>query len=203
MRLVDTTISQTLHQLIEGTLFMILKVVSVAIVLPLFVIPAVVTFALGGWLSVLYMHAQLSVKREMSNAQAPVLGHFGGAIAGLGMCSLEGDIFVSLSVHSVDHGVWRARGIHERVLQTNRSLQSDRTDLHCFDTVSGRSISRLSDARIEWENAARRWVSVRVNLLGVSLTTALAVYLTYVAPVGASNTGFSLSMASKLTFTIS
>ena len=69
--------------------------------------------------------------------------------------------------------------------------------------MSGRSISRLSDARIEWENAARRWVSVRVNLLGVSLTTALAVYLTYVAPVGASNTGFSLSMASKLTFTIS
>ena len=40
-----------------------------------------------------------------------------------------------------------------------------------------------------------RWVSVRVNVAGAALTTFLAFYLTYVSPIGASNTGFSLSMA--------
>jgi hypothetical protein len=38
---------------------------------------------LGGWIGRIYMKAQLSVKREMSNAKVPVLGHFGAAIAGL------------------------------------------------------------------------------------------------------------------------
>ena len=80
----DTTVSRTFAEVLEGTLYMMLKVVSVAIVLPLFILPTTVTFALGGWISVLYMRAQLSVKREMSNAQAPVLGHFSGAVAGLG-----------------------------------------------------------------------------------------------------------------------
>ncbi len=40
----------------------------------------------GGWLGHLYMKAQLSVKRELSNAKSPVLGHIGAAIAGLGKC---------------------------------------------------------------------------------------------------------------------
>ena len=32
----------------------------------------------------LYLRAQLSVKREQSVAQAPILSHFGAAMAGLG-----------------------------------------------------------------------------------------------------------------------
>jgi hypothetical protein len=38
---------------------------------------------IGGWCGQLYIRAQLCVKREMSNARAPVLGHFGAAIAGI------------------------------------------------------------------------------------------------------------------------
>ena len=52
--------------------------------LPIFVIPGLLLGAVGGYLGQVYMKAQLSVKREMSNAKAPVLGHFGAAIAGLG-----------------------------------------------------------------------------------------------------------------------
>ena len=73
-----------LHELFEGAIYLILRIVSVMLVLPVFIIPAVIACILGGWLSVIYMREQLSVKREMSNAQAPVIGHFGGAIAGLG-----------------------------------------------------------------------------------------------------------------------
>ncbi|KAJ7814135.1 P-loop containing nucleoside triphosphate hydrolase protein [Mycena olivaceomarginata] len=46
------------------------------------------SFVLHSWRDLnptqqIYIAAQLSVKREMSNAKAPVLGHFGAAIAGL------------------------------------------------------------------------------------------------------------------------
>ncbi|KAI0775462.1 ABC transporter type 1, transmembrane domain-containing protein [Irpex lacteus] len=45
--------------------------------------PSIFIAIAGGWLGNVYIKAQLSVKREMSNAKAPVLGIVGGAIAGL------------------------------------------------------------------------------------------------------------------------
>jgi hypothetical protein len=43
-----------------------------------------------GWrLGSMYMKAQLSVKREQSNAKAPVIGVFSGAIAGLSETSIS------------------------------------------------------------------------------------------------------------------
>ncbi|KAI8986290.1 P-loop containing nucleoside triphosphate hydrolase protein [Trametes punicea] len=49
----------------------------------LFTIPGAIVVVAGAWCGQVYMKAQLSVKREMSNARAPVLGHFGAAIAGV------------------------------------------------------------------------------------------------------------------------
>lgn len=37
----------------------------------------------------IYIKAQLSVKRELSKAKAPVIAHFGAAIEGLGMLHLS------------------------------------------------------------------------------------------------------------------
>ncbi len=62
---------------------MIAKLGAVVIYTPTFILPAIVISVLGGYLGQIYMKAQLSVKREMSNAKSPVLGIFGGAIAGL------------------------------------------------------------------------------------------------------------------------
>lgn len=62
---------------------MVVKLAAVVIMSPVFLIPGVLVAVLGGWCGQIYMKAQLSVKREMSNARAPVLGHFGAAIAGL------------------------------------------------------------------------------------------------------------------------
>lgn len=50
-----------------------------------FIFPGIIVALLGGWCGQIYIKAQLSVKREMSNARSPVLGHFGAAIAGLGV----------------------------------------------------------------------------------------------------------------------
>lgn len=60
------------------------KLVTVFMFAPAFVIPVVPIWLLGTVLSKLYIKAQLSVKREMSNARSPVLDILSGAIAGLG-----------------------------------------------------------------------------------------------------------------------
>ena len=63
---------------------MFIRLVSVVIYAPSFFLPAFFVSGFGAWIGQVYMRAQLSVKREMSNAKSPVLDIFGGAIAGLG-----------------------------------------------------------------------------------------------------------------------
>lgn len=67
----------------DVTLSMVIRLASVLVYTPIFLLPAVVIAVFGLWIGQVYMKAQLSVKREMSNAKAPVLGIFGGAISGL------------------------------------------------------------------------------------------------------------------------
>ena len=59
------------------------KLGAVLIYAPVFIIGAAIVAIVGGFFGQMYMSAQLPVKREMANAKAPVLGVFGGAIAGL------------------------------------------------------------------------------------------------------------------------
>ena len=70
-------------------MYMLIRIILLTVLVPIFIVPAVLAIALGGWISSIYMRAQLCVKREMSNARAPVLAHFGSAVAGLGECALR------------------------------------------------------------------------------------------------------------------
>ena len=72
----------TLH-IVQISLSCIIKIGAVIFFTPYFMLPAVFIAGFGGFLGQVYIKAQLSVKREMSTAKAPVLGVFGGAIAGL------------------------------------------------------------------------------------------------------------------------
>ncbi|KAH9932906.1 P-loop containing nucleoside triphosphate hydrolase protein [Fomitopsis serialis] len=63
---------------------MITRLGAVVIMSPLMLIPGSTIFILAALCGYLYINTQLSTKREMSLAQAPVLGHFGAAMAGLG-----------------------------------------------------------------------------------------------------------------------
>jgi len=56
---------------------------------PVFIVPCTAIAILGAWLGRVYMKAQIAIKREMSNARAPVLGHFGAAVAGLSSCCFD------------------------------------------------------------------------------------------------------------------
>ncbi|KAI0085671.1 P-loop containing nucleoside triphosphate hydrolase protein [Irpex rosettiformis] len=80
---VDGPISEYLGWLMDITMSMIIKFIAVIYIAPIFMIPGVFISILGAWCGQIYIKAQLSVKREMSNARAPVLGHFGAAVAGL------------------------------------------------------------------------------------------------------------------------
>ncbi|KAJ3557434.1 hypothetical protein NM688_g1473 [Phlebia brevispora] len=80
---VDGTFVAIFSGFVQMTFGILTKFGAVIVMSPVCVIPGVVLFILGGWLGQLYMKAQLAVKRERSNARAPVLGHFSSAIAGL------------------------------------------------------------------------------------------------------------------------
>ncbi|PIL37563.1 ATP-binding cassette transporter [Ganoderma sinense ZZ0214-1] len=80
---IDGQLANNLGWFIELTVAMLAKFLAVVTFSPIFAVPGLIVSILGTWCGQIYMKAQLCVKREMSNAKAPVLGHFGAAIAGL------------------------------------------------------------------------------------------------------------------------
>ncbi|PBK89704.1 hypothetical protein ARMGADRAFT_1167459 [Armillaria gallica] len=83
IRALDGPVTMWFMFLVEISVTMLIKFVAVVIVTPLFLFPSVIVALAGAWCGQVYIKAQLSVKREMSNAKSPVLSHFGAAIAGL------------------------------------------------------------------------------------------------------------------------
>lgn len=75
----------TLKRLLELTIQILIKLTAIVIFTPAFILPGLLVFIVGGWCGQIYMKAQLSVKRETSNAKAPVVAHFNAAISGLGI----------------------------------------------------------------------------------------------------------------------
>ncbi|KAJ7104533.1 hypothetical protein B0H15DRAFT_810457 [Mycena belliarum] len=80
---VDGPILNVFYGFVFVTISMVTSFSAVVLLTPLFMVPGVLAALIGGVLGQLFVKAQLSVKRESSNAKAPVLGHFGAAIAGL------------------------------------------------------------------------------------------------------------------------
>lgn len=89
------------------TVTLIVNLGTVVLFAPVFIIPVVVVAGIGGFLGSVYMRAQLSIKREMSNAKAPVLGAFGSAMAGLSKPSSNcyKRVPVLMSTDSLDQGI--------------------------------------------------------------------------------------------------
>ena len=83
MKAIDGSFTETAGNLSDMTINLILKFGIVVALVPIFGIPAVVIGAVGGILGELYIHSQLSVKREMSNAKSPLFSHFSAAVNGI------------------------------------------------------------------------------------------------------------------------
>lgn len=83
MKSIDGNFTDTFAQVTETSLALIIKFFTVVILVPFFTLPAVVIGALGAGIGELYIHGQLSVKREMSNAKSPLFSHFSAAVNGI------------------------------------------------------------------------------------------------------------------------
>ena len=62
---VDGPVSANFGFVVELSLSLIIKLGAVIVYTPIFMIPGVVIFCIGGWCGQIYIKAQLSVKREM------------------------------------------------------------------------------------------------------------------------------------------
>ncbi|THV06409.1 P-loop containing nucleoside triphosphate hydrolase protein [Dendrothele bispora CBS 962.96] len=80
---VDRQVPMMFSNLLHYSLSLLEKFAAVIFYTPVFAIPGLVVALLGGSLGQVYIRAQLPIKRLQSNAKAPVLGHFGAAIAGI------------------------------------------------------------------------------------------------------------------------
>ncbi|KAK7461891.1 hypothetical protein VKT23_008323 [Stygiomarasmius scandens] len=111
IRAVDGPIPMWLQWVGEITMMMTVKFFAVVVITPVFFFPGVLVFVLGGICGQIYIKAQLSVKREMSNAKSPVLGHFGAAIAGLPSIRAYGsqNAFIRESLKRIDRYTRAAR----------------------------------------------------------------------------------------------
>ncbi|KAH9848044.1 P-loop containing nucleoside triphosphate hydrolase protein [Lenzites betulinus] len=70
-----------------------------------------------------------------------------------------------------------------------------------FKKTSYNRIDQYTRVAVTHQNLDR-WVSARIDLVGTIFATSLAVYLTYIAKLSASDTGFSLNMAMSFSVVI-
>lgn len=114
---VDGAVAEWLGVITETSLEMVAELGVVVTISPVFILPGIVLATLGAWVGELYMKTQLSVKRERSNAKAPVLGHFGAAFAGIStsrdVAPFCGSAHRTCSFHSC---IWSPRHVQEAVI---------------------------------------------------------------------------------------
>ncbi|KAJ7630116.1 P-loop containing nucleoside triphosphate hydrolase protein [Mycena polygramma] len=77
---------------------------AIVLFTPVFLGPGLGLFVLGAYCGRLFMPARISVKREMSNARSPVLGHFAAAVTGITSIRAYGcqDAFIKESLRRLD-----------------------------------------------------------------------------------------------------
>ncbi|KDR83044.1 hypothetical protein GALMADRAFT_134555 [Galerina marginata CBS 339.88] len=83
IRSIDGPIPQILLWLLDTISGMLTKLGAVVLFTPIFFFPGFGAAVIGFYLGNMYLKAQLSVKRESSNARSPMLAHFSAAIHGL------------------------------------------------------------------------------------------------------------------------
>ncbi|KAJ7236948.1 P-loop containing nucleoside triphosphate hydrolase protein [Mycena rebaudengoi] len=114
IRAVDDSIGDQVNMISGMSVIVLARFVAIIVCIPVFVVPALLIGVLGGWVGQVYIAAQLPAKRLMSNARAPVLAHFGAAIAGLVSVRAYGaqDKFGVESLSRIDRYTRNARAFY-------------------------------------------------------------------------------------------
>ncbi|KAH7097252.1 hypothetical protein BKA62DRAFT_751274 [Auriculariales sp. MPI-PUGE-AT-0066] len=114
IRSLDGGIGNEFNDVVETSFSILLRLITIVLVTPVFVVPSLLMAYVAWFCGQLYIRSQLSVKREMSNMRAPVLGHFGAAIAGLTSIRAYGaeDAFMQEVRHRIDAYTRAARSFY-------------------------------------------------------------------------------------------
>ncbi|KAJ7646982.1 P-loop containing nucleoside triphosphate hydrolase protein [Roridomyces roridus] len=101
---IDGGVPDALQALLEITVAVLTKFFAVVLFAPISFFGGVLVGLIGGMCGRIYLASQLSVKREMSNAKAPVLAHFGATMAGLVSVRAYGaqDALIQTSMNRID-----------------------------------------------------------------------------------------------------
>ncbi|KAF9007748.1 P-loop containing nucleoside triphosphate hydrolase protein [Hymenopellis radicata] len=104
IRAVDGPLAMWFQYVLDISMILIVKFCAIVIVTPVFLVPSAAVAIAGGLCGQVYIKAQLGVKRQMANAKAPVLAHFGAAIAGLTSVRAYGvqEAFINESLRRID-----------------------------------------------------------------------------------------------------
>jgi hypothetical protein len=127
LSLVDGPISLNFQIFSDITISMLTKFAAVVFFTPIFLLPGLAVAGLGAWYGSLYLKAQLCVKREMSNARSPVLGHFGAAVAGrvsIRAYNAQNSFKSEVGAVPSTNSIISSRSGHEIVVEADRQLHS-------------------------------------------------------------------------------
>lgn len=80
---VDSVIPSMLSMFFTMSLTLCIKLATIVLVTPTFLIPGIAFFFAGYWLASTSRRSQLPVKRELSKAQAPILASVDNAFSGI------------------------------------------------------------------------------------------------------------------------
>ncbi|KAF7377837.1 hypothetical protein MSAN_00207200 [Mycena sanguinolenta] len=101
---IDDSLSEGFWDLTQTSFVLLTRLLAIVVFTPLFFVPGMFVGIMGAWCGRIYMSSQMSVKREMSNARAPVLGHIDAAISGLVSVRAYGaqNTFIKISIDRID-----------------------------------------------------------------------------------------------------
>lgn len=192
MKVVDGPISRVFDALMILTFTMILKLFAIVTLSPVFLFPAIFVAVFGIWVGRIYMKAQMPIKREMSNAKAPILAQYATSLVSLSNIHLTAfqlrssyariECVINLLLFKIMKTDLSSASI--RAYGAQQAFMDEAMKRQDKYTRSSRSFFNLN-----------RWVDVRINTIGALFAAALAVYLVYFRNMSASNVGFSLNMA--------
>jgi ABC-type multidrug transport system fused ATPase/permease subunit len=84
-RSMDVLLAEYLRQTVHNALRLILRIASIASVMPIFALPAAIICSIGFVVGEMYTRAQVSIKRLVSVNYSPVFVQFTDTIAGMGV----------------------------------------------------------------------------------------------------------------------
>ncbi|KAK1997489.1 ABC transporter [Colletotrichum falcatum] len=83
MSSLDLTVSPQLRAFLESSISLVIRIFAISSIMPVFMLPAAVTCAIGIVVGEIYTRTAVTIKRLVASAQSPIFSQFADTLAGL------------------------------------------------------------------------------------------------------------------------